>query len=308
MTRSALMALDAWRSKARNISVNGANIAFWTSEAIADESLPALLLIHGYPTSSWDWSGLWPALEKRFRLVALDMLGFGLSDKPRTLNYSIMMQADLQEALLADLNIGEAHVFTHDYGNTVGQELLARAQDRTLSFSIKSMAFLNGGLFPEQHRARPIQKLGLTPFGFLLGRLLSRQRLRTTFDEIFGPDTKAPDTEIDGHWDMICENDGAKILHKLLQYIPERQRYRARWVGALKTATMPLRLINGGFDPVSGAHLYHYYKDEVPGADAVLFENIGHYPHTEAPDAVLSAFLEFHNAHKTITSGESSTQ
>ena len=288
-----MIPLDEWRAAARPLEVAGAQIACWTSRNPSEQK-PWLLLIHGFPTSSWDWSAFWPDLEKQFNLAALDMLGFGLSDKPTNIQYSIINQADLQEALLSELGVGEAHLFVHDYGNTVGQELLARANEGSLSFSLKSLCFLNGGLFPEQHRARFIQKLGLTPFGPLVGILLTKNGLRNSFDEIFGPDTKASEIEIDGHWALMNENSGRRVLHKLLRYIPERRANRTRWVGALKDARAPLRLIDGGRDPVSGEHLYHYYREEVPNADAVLLEDIGHYPHTEAPDRVLSAFLEFH--------------
>ena len=291
--------LDRWREQARIMTAGGARIAWWASEE-ANEAKPWLLLVHGYPTSSWDWTGVWPHLKARFRLAALDMLGFGLSDKPRNHNYSIFGQADLQEALLERLGAGEAHLFTHDYGNTVGQELLARHNEGSLSFLLKSVVFLNGGLFPEQHRARPIQKLGLSPLGPLLGLTMSRARLRRAFDEIYGPSTKASEEEIDGHWAMIRAGGGAHVLHKLLSYIPERIEHRERWVGALKAARAPMRLINGGADPVSGAHLYRYYLEQIPNADAVLFETIGHYPHTEAPDAVAAAFLDFHRAQRTI--------
>jgi pimeloyl-ACP methyl ester carboxylesterase len=229
------------------------------------------------------------------------MLGFGLSEKPRNITYSIMMQADLQEALLEHLGVSEAHILAHDYGDTVAQELLARHNDGALSFSIKSMVLLNGGLFPEQHRARPIQKLGLTPIGFILGLIMTRARLRQTFDKIFGPETKAPDEELDAHWSLINENGGARILHKLLRYIPERRKYRRRWVGALQDASTPIRLIDGGADPVSGAHMYEHFKSLVPNADAVLLEKIGHYPQTEAPVAVARAFIEFHRELRTIT-------
>ncbi|MEL7489190.1 MAG: alpha/beta hydrolase [Pseudomonadota bacterium] len=293
-----MIPIEDWRARAQYFSVGSYQIAYWASENADDK--PTLLLIHGYPTSSWDWSALWPSLEEMFHLVALDMLGFGLSDKPRNIRYSIMQQADLQEALLQHLGIGAAHVFTHDYGNTVGQELLARDHEKSLSFAIKSICFLNGGLFPEQHRARPIQKLGLTPFGWLLGLMLSPSRFRKTFDEIFGPETKASDEEINGHWAMIAHNGGRSVLHKLLNYIPERIEHRERWVGALKNTVTPMRLINGGFDPVSGEHLYHYYKEQAPNADAVLLPKIGHYPHTEAPSDVLAAFTDFH---ATIRSG-----
>lgn len=288
-----MIPLDEWRRAAQSFEFCGRRIAYWTGEK-ADDAKSWLLLIHGFPTSSWDWSALWPALGEKFNLAAFDMLGFGLSDKPKTVRYSILHQADLAEALLERLGVAEAHLLAHDYGDTVGQELLARHNEASLSFSIKSLCFLNGGLFPERHRARPIQKLALTPFGPLLGRMLSRDRLREAFDDIFGPDTSASDGEIDAHWALIREQDGHKIFHKLMRYIPERKANRERWVGALIEARAPLRLIDGGADPVSGKHLYAYYLGTVPNADAVLFEDIGHYPQTEAPERTLEAFLEFH--------------
>lgn len=295
-----MIPLDDWRKAARETKFGAARLAWWAAND-DDFDKPLLLLIHGYPTSSWDWSAIWTELARDFRLVAVDMLGFGLSDKPRAFPYSIMTQADIQEAILAEAGASEAHVFCHDYGNTVGQELLARQEEGGLSFALKSICFLNGGLFPEQHRARPIQKLGLTPLGPLLGLMMSRARLRKSFDEVFGPNTRASEEEIDGHWALISENGGARILHKLLHYIPERAAHRERWVGALKSTRAPMRLIDGAADPVSGAHLYYYYIEQVPKADAVLLPEIGHYPHTEAPQEVLRSFREFQNKMRTIT-------
>ncbi len=286
--------LDEWRGGAQFMNFGDQRIAWWAHEDPGADK-PWLLLIHGYPTSAWDWTALWPALTERFNLLALDMLGFGLSDKPSKHRYSIFGQADLQEALLEHVNVAETHLFVHDYGNTVGQELIARHNEKSLSVSIKSAVFLNGGIFPEQHRARLSQKLGLTPLGPLLGKMMNRDRFRAAFDEVFGPNTKASDLEITNHWKLICENDGPAVLHKLLQYIPERRANRSRWVGALQETTIPMRLIDGGFDPVSGEHLYHHYRQEIPDADAVLLEDIGHYPHTEAPERVLEAFLAFHD-------------
>jgi len=294
-----MIELGEWRKRAKMIEIGGRRIACWTEDE-NDESKPWLLLIHGYPTSSWDWNFIWPSLRDHFRLAALDMLGFGLSEKPTDIDYSIMSQADIQEAFLERLGVGEAHILAHDYGDTVAQELLARQIEGELSFAAKSIVFLNGGLFPEQHRARPVQKLGLTPLGFLLGALMTRAQFRKTFDGIFGPETKASDKEIDAHWAMINENRGRRILHKLLRYIPERRANRERWVGALKDAPIPLRLIDGGADPVSGAHPHHYYANQIPNPDAVLLETIGHYPQTEAPNEVIRAFFEFHRNLRTL--------
>jgi pimeloyl-ACP methyl ester carboxylesterase len=131
---------------------------------------------------------------------------------------------------------------------------------------------------------------------------MSRRRLQKTFERIYGPRTPPSPGEMDAHWALIRENDGQRVLHLLMRYIPERRANRARWVGALKEARIPLRLIDGGADPVSGAHLYRYYREQVPAADAILFEEIGHYPHTEAPDRIAAAFLDFHHAIGTFRS------
>lgn len=294
-----MKSIAVWKKEAKWLSAGGRRLAYWTTHE-KDESKPWLLLIHGYPTSSWDWTFIWRDLAKHFRLAALDMLGFGLSDKPHDISYSIFIQADFLEALLEHLGVGEAHILAHDYGDTIAQELLARQNEGTLSFSIRSIVFLNGGLFPEKHRALPIQKFGLTPFGFLIGMMMSRARLRKSFDAIYGPQTKATDEEIDAHWAMVAEHGGTRILHKLLRYIPERLENRERWVGALQKARIPLRLIDGGADPISGAHLYYHYKELIPMADAILLEEIGHYPQLEAPQAVARAFLDFHQHLRTI--------
>ena len=85
-----------------------------------------LLLIHGFPTASWDWYRMWPDLVQEYHVLAADFLGFGFSDKPRNYPYSILDQADLLEALLREKGIGRVHIISHDYGDTVAQELLAR--------------------------------------------------------------------------------------------------------------------------------------------------------------------------------------
>ncbi|BAO60342.1 alpha/beta hydrolase [Pseudomonas protegens Cab57] len=88
-------------------------------------------------------------------------------------------------------------------------------------------------------------------------------------------------------------NDGPRILHKLIGYIPERRARRERWVSAMQRGEVPLRVIDGALDPISGAHMVERYRQLIPRADTVLLPNIGHYPQIEAPLAVLKHYLEF---------------
>ena len=120
-------AIQTWHDKGRFTQLLGHSI-FYIDEG--DKDLPVLLLIHGFPTSSYDWKGVWQVLRSQFRIVCLDMLGFGFSDKPNARNYTIHGQADIVEALVEALDLKEFHVLAHDYGDTVAQELLSRQSER----------------------------------------------------------------------------------------------------------------------------------------------------------------------------------
>jgi pimeloyl-ACP methyl ester carboxylesterase len=257
----------------------------------------ALLCIHGFPTSSWDWHKIWGDVARRFHVIAADMIGFGFSAKPVDYEYSILDQATLHERLLEFLGVGSVHVLAHDYGDTVAQELLARFEERKASgapgIELRTICFLNGGLFPEAHRALPVQKLLSGPLGPLLSRFVSESAFRRGFSAVFGPHTQPSVQELHDFWSIINVNDGGKISHKLLGYIAERKRHRERWVGALRKTTVPLRFINGPLDPVSGAHMAERYRELVPKPDVVMLEGIGHYPQVEDPSGTLGAFLEF---------------
>ncbi len=284
-----MMDTQSWRAKASYFDFEGHQIAYWTGE---NTNAKPLLLVHGFPTCAWDWVPVWETLSAHHHLIACDMLGFGLSDKPRS-GYSIHRQTDLQEALLTHLGVSDFDALVHDYGVSVGQELLARQQDGSVAPGLGQMVFLNGGIFPDQHRPRPMQKLGVSPFGFLLGLLMSRKSFGNSFSEVFGPDTQPSEQELDEFWEFISHKGGNRITHKLLHYIADRVTHKDRWEAALVGAQDRIGLINGALDPVSGKHAYDKWREVVPQARHHLIETVGHYPQVEAPDEVAAKALEW---------------
>lgn len=294
-----IAALKAWRAAGAFFEYRGHQIFYRTGGDWSDAKKPVLLLIHGFPTASFDWVRLWDDLAPRYRLAALDMIGFGYSAKPARYAYSIQDQADLHDAFAAYLGFSDCHIFAHDYGDTVAQELLARFIDQGEQAAIRphSVVFLNGGLFPEQHRATLTQRLLHSPLGPVLSRLMTRRRFATGLGEVFGPDTQPTEAEMDAFWALAMENGGMpRIGHKLLSYITERRATRERWVGALQSSPVPMRVIDGALDPVSGAHMVARYRELVPNPDTVLLDHLGHYPHWEDPKPVLDAFNNFQSA------------
>jgi len=255
-----------------------------------------ILLIHGFPTSSWDWYKLWPELILGYRVIAPDLIGFGWSAKPQGYPYSIFDQATLCLTLLSHLGIKKVHIIAHDYGDTVTQELLARfqQQDQGEIPEIASVILLNGGLFPESHRARFIQKLLASPLGGLVCRLQTKHSFAKSFSSVFAANSQPTQQELHNFWQLILHNDGKYRFNKLIGYIQERKLNRERWVGALQDALMPLLFINGLDDPISGLHMLDRYRELIPRPEVLELPRIGHYPQVEASDSVLMAIKTFY--------------
>jgi pimeloyl-ACP methyl ester carboxylesterase len=287
-------ALHAWRGA-------GSRFAYGPHEVFVREAgtrgMPVLLLVHGFPTASYDWRRVWDGLARDFRVIAPDLIGFGFSSKPSGHRYSVIEQAAMIEALALERETQDVHLLAHDYGDSVAQELLARHHERlaggTPGLFVRSVVWLNGGLFPEVHQPRPIQKMLASPLGPLIARMLNRERFARSFVEVFGRHTRPSADELDLYWALISHGHGHRIAHRLVRYLDERVQHRQRWVDATTGSRVPRRFIAGTLDPVSGSAMIERYRELVPAADVVELGEIGHYPQLEAPERVLEACRSF---------------
>jgi pimeloyl-ACP methyl ester carboxylesterase len=252
---------------------------------------PTLTLLHGFPSSSHDWSKLAPALAERRTLLMPDLLGFGASEKPADHRYSLHEQADLVEAVWALAGVGSTAIVAHDYSVSVAQELLARRGEGALEVEIEGVHLLNGGLYPELHRQQPTQTVLLDPergpqLSALINEELFLAGLAPTFAE--GYDAAADGAAI---WAATSRGEGQRIAHLLIGYIPDRQANRERWVGALEQTDVPLAFVWGMLDPVSGAHMAERIRTRLPDAPFLALQDVAHWPPLEAPGRVADAVL-----------------
>ena len=289
--------LQQWRSSGQFFDHLGFEV-FYRREGTG----PVLLLMHGYPFNSFDWHALWPALSERFTLIAPDMLGMGFSAKPVSYEYSVHDHADMHEALLEHLGVSDCHVLAHDVGDSVAQELLSRFEERgegRRPYELRSITWLNGGIFVEAYRPRLIQTLtATTPLGGLFATyprlFLSDAVLRPSVNEAFGPDTKPSDELWRRFSEILDYNDGRRVAHKVGRFILDRYHHRNRWVRAMRRTHVPMRFIDGPYDPNSGRHMAERYMEVIPEPDVVLLaDDIGHWPQIEDPQGALTHFLEF---------------
>jgi len=250
-----------------------------------------MTLLHGFPSSSYDWAKIAPALAQRHALLAPDFLGFGASDKPADHEYSIHEQADLVEALWEHEGIDATTVVAHNYAVSVAQELLARRAEGVLDVDLVAVHLLNGGLYPDLHRPEPVQIALLDPIrGAKISAALNAEMLTTSLAPTFGAayDGSADSADI---WTAMSRDDGHLIAYRLIRYMKDRLRHERRWVGALETTDVPLAFVWGMLDPISGAHIAKRIRQRIPAAPFRALEDVGHWPPTEAPDRVAAAIL-----------------
>jgi pimeloyl-ACP methyl ester carboxylesterase len=132
----------AWRERGQNEEFRGYGIHTFRHEGEG----PLLLLLHGFPSSSYDWRLL---LEQELpaNVFAFDFLGFGLSDKPRDSDYSLFWQADLAEELVRRHGEGRpVFILAHDMGTSVANELMARDLEGKLEMDVAGIVLFNGSM------------------------------------------------------------------------------------------------------------------------------------------------------------------
>lgn len=256
---------------------------------------PAMLLLHGFPTAGCDWAEIAADLAPHFRLIVPDLIDYGRSLNPSGRTWRIHDQADMLEVLLEHADVSAAHIVAHDVGDTVCQELLARVNEGVLGFRIESLVLMNGGIFPAEHRARPVQKLLLSPVGPFVARLMGRKKFVAALAEVFGPDTKPDEETGNVIWNISTGVNGKRSFARRIHYMTDRKQNEQRWVAALKETSVRMRMINGTDDPVSGAHVCDVLASEVPDMEVIRLTGIGHFPPLEAPARCVEHILAFHD-------------
>jgi pimeloyl-ACP methyl ester carboxylesterase len=293
LNHSNQLSFENYLKQAEFSELCGHRIAHWQSLDFQKNSdKDTILFIHGFPSAAWDWHFQWKHLAGQFRLLSLDMLGFGLSDKPTKHQYSLLQQADIIQALLARQGVKQCHVFAHDYGDSVAQELLSRQDDGENQAKIMSICFLNGGLFASHHRPLFTQKLLKSRLGGLASHFMNKASLSRGFNKIVAAHSQPSHHEIDTLWQLIEHNSGKRVLPKLLSYIDERNVHGKRWTQSMTNTAVPLYFINGVHDPISGQHMLDHYIDIIPNPRTTALD-VGHYPQLEAPEQVLSLYRTF---------------
>lgn len=287
-----LSAIEAWQKRGKYIDVPEGRIFVLElgPEAGTSDRTPVLVL-HGFPTSSWDFAEVARLVASDRRVVLFDFLGFGLSDKPVDSGYSLFEQAEVAVLVARSAGITRAHVWAHDMGTSVATELCARRERGLLPFEMESLTLMNGSVHIEMASLTLGQHLLLSPVRDLFARLSSKRVFVTQMRRIFG--RPVGDDELDGMWELLAREDGRRRLPAIIRYVHERTRFRRRWIGALERLDRPALIAWGTRDPVCVIGIAQQLAREIRGSELVLWDDLGHYPQVEDPARVARTIRAF---------------
>jgi pimeloyl-ACP methyl ester carboxylesterase len=275
----------AWRERGQGEVVDGHRIHVFRREG----KKPLLLLLHGFPSSSYDWRPLLE-LEHDHAVLAFDCLGFGLSDKPANLDYTLSLQADIAEELVRRHGEGRSvFLLGHDIGTSVANELMARDIEGSLEMDVRGALLLNGSMIQGAASPTLAQRLLRGRLGPLVSKISNERFFGKQFGSVFSSAHPLSDAEAEDQWALIAHNRGQRIGHLLIRYMDEREEKAERWHGAIRDWPKPLHLAWGMSDPVATQNVLERVLELRPSAPLIRMEGLGHYPQIERPEAVVEA-------------------
>jgi pimeloyl-ACP methyl ester carboxylesterase len=281
---------EEWRKRGKTIALRDGDI--FTVD-LAGSGVPVLVL-HGFPTSSWDFAAAALLLqEKGRRVILFDFLGFGFSDKPHDAAYSLFEQAEIAIGVARSLGVKSAHVWAHDMGTSVATELLALRERDLLPFDIASVTLMNGSVHIDMANPTLGQRLLKSPIGPAFARLSRKSVFDQQMRGIFAPKHPPSAEDLDAMWSLVTRADGQLRLPLTIRYMEERTRFRRRWIGALERLDLPMLVAWGELDPVAKLAIGERLARDTPGADLTTWDDLGHYPQVEAADRVVGAVADF---------------
>ncbi len=266
------------------IDVDGVRVHY---QEAGDEHAPAMILIHGFASSTLVWSKVFLKLaEAGYRVIAVDMLGYGYSAKPRNGEYTIAGQAKLLARLLDHLGIPRAIFVGSSYGGAVAATCALDYPDRVEKLILVGPVNNNRPLEFTLMRLFGSPVFGDVVSPLLIGsRRLLRRRMKRVYDRhAWVMDERRVDAR---HLPLRAARTHRAIIRTVRGWDAERISRDAHLI------TQPTLLLWGENDreiPLADGERLHA---EIPRSRLIVFLKCGHLPHEEYPEAFTNVVNDF---------------
>ncbi|PCJ65390.1 MAG: hypothetical protein COA73_02640 [Candidatus Hydrogenedentota bacterium] len=259
------------------IEVNDINIHYLESGDANDE---VALMLHGWPTSAHLWRNILPIVGEKKRAIAIDLPGYGLSDKPPDTRYSFIYYEKILEGFMEEMGITKIDLVVHDLGGPVGIFWALRHPEK-----VRSLVLLNTLVYPEMSWAVKV-------FGLAIRLPLIRNWMASPagmrFSLKFGVYNKQNITQevMKGYQDPFQTKEARTGLLKGGQGLSMKGFHEI--AEKLSQYKGPIQLIYGENDRIlpDVAQTMQRVKDELPQAKIIPIPNCGHFLQEDDPEAI----------------------
>ncbi len=290
---AALALVDAWRSRGDFIDTPDGRVFVVDSQPLGDPVAPPLLILHGFPTSSFDFNAVIDRLRVGRRVVCFDQIGFGLSDKPDR-RYGIHLHADTAQQVISAAGLGELDLLSHDMGDSVGGELLARIIAGDLDTHVHRRVVTNGSIYLDLAQLTIGQQL-LMGLPDQATEELPVENFVSGVIGTFAAESRVDPIDAMAHGALASNNGGLRLMARLIRYLEDRQREENRYTGAIESHPSPMHVVWGDLDPVAvvamADRLMENRRSTGHPATSEILDGVGHYPMIEAPQRFVDAVL-----------------
>ena len=282
----------SWRSsEPENSQWPELNIFYRT---FGDSDNPAIVMIHGWPTSSYDFKALIGELEKDYYIAVIDTPGYGFSDKPKgDYRYSIPDDAQLVDHFIREvLGLSRFTLLTHDKGDSVGFAFLSLYQQAAPpAYKIDHHVILKGGIYLPLAELSAAQKyLTLPGFGQFMTRfILTPERVALQLAKVYSP-ALTPEEQLNMSSTFKYQG-GTTVFPKTLRYLDDRRELEETWLQTLSRSEIPATLIWGEQDPIAKTEIAdfvweNHLRNRKAGAAYWRLPCAGHYPQNDQPRVI----------------------
>jgi haloalkane dehalogenase len=252
---------------------------------------PPVLLVHGTPTWSFEWRHVIRGLAPSQRVLALDHLGFGLSTRPTDAAYTPEAHAArFREAVSRLLPDGPLTLVVHDFGGPIALDWALDHPDR-----LRHLVVINSWMWPFDDD--PLMRRRAALAAGALGRFLYRRvnaSQRLIMPSAYGDRRRLTPAIHRQYLEVFPDADSReRVLFALAQaLLGSSAFYRTLWARRERLAAVPLTLIWGMRDSAFQPPILDRWLATFPHARPVRIAEAGHWPHEEAPEAVVAAVRE----------------
>jgi pimeloyl-ACP methyl ester carboxylesterase len=266
--------------EARHVTVAGHRLRY-----VRAGSGPAVVLIHGFASSLYTWKDVLPALVPGHDVVALDLPGFGGSERPEDLTFGELPAAVL--GLMDDLRIDRAALAGNSLGGAVAAVLAADETRRVSALVLIDAAGFN--LEPEE--APGMVRLAVSPVAPLLARLpLTRLLVEQSLRQVFYDDGHVTDERVAEYMQALRRPGALASIRSLGRSLRDEGGIVQERLPRIEAPTLVVWGREDRWIPLADADRF---VDAIPGARKVVIDGCGHMPQAEKPEVVGRLLREF---------------